>query len=589
LYDTGFALTLSAPGLQVRYTLDGSTPSQTKGTLYTGPGPIQITKTSVVRAIAYDDRGNTDVITHTYVLKDNYKNEARSGAQWQYKTIVTAEDYGKALAAFPIVSVTSDKEFVRYADYVQTSFEFIASHTGDADGDFVSRAGGKKFGQVSSGQFNSGIAYRFKKDFGTKRAEFNFFEAVAGDAFPTPEKTGKLELHEGQDGPQNDIYDLGYNRYDETVMRSLARDMKLFDSHTKYVHYFFNGQYRGIKTMREDFGANMFEDYFGDDNEYTKVSFQDAYFAGGRVEDGDGDAALMRRIIALSTNHDFQRFKEVVDVEDMIKNQILFMFTDTEREMNAVVHNDVEEGYDAIGYNAKGKLDVGDGVMRMMFNINDSDGAFFNDARTGTSSSAFAGGGGTYRYKWGDSISRRGAGRMFGSFSGDSTSAAAGNLEFKTLVKDQVLLQLGEGKPLSVENVNKYLSENQDILDLPYRLDAAFMGARASIYTDWKKSNDRVLAQTADRVSFNLEQWAKYGMRHTLSAVGIASGPEGYTLTNPNAGTKAYYTIDGSDPMGPDGVVSAAATEYTGSTVDTKKITVRAFTTNNWGPLSAIG
>ena len=52
-YDAPFdlAITTATPGAQIRYTLDGSVPTATTGTLYTGP--IHLTTTSVVRAAAY--------------------------------------------------------------------------------------------------------------------------------------------------------------------------------------------------------------------------------------------------------------------------------------------------------------------------------------------------------------------------------------------------------------------------------------------------------------------------------------------------------------------------------------------------------
>jgi hypothetical protein len=186
-----------------------------------------------------------------------------------------------------------------------------------------------------------------------------------------------------------------------------------------------------------------------------------------------------------------------------------------------------------------------------------------------------------------------GAGRMFGNFSGNSTTATAGNLEFKTMVKDEVLKTFGPlsetrgapGAPLSVDNVKSIILENQKKIDLIYRLDAAFMGARTNIYKDWLTNNQKVLNQVDDRVKFSMEMWAKYNMAHTLSPVAISKS-SGYTLSNPNASAKIYYTTNGSDPMGPDGVVSTSAIEYKAGTVLPigLALTVRPFVTNNWGP-----
>src|SRR5947207_12469774 len=67
-YSAAFSLALSSDaGTQIRYTLDGSAPTATAGTIYSSP--ISITTTSVVRAVAYTDSSNVSVsVTHTYIF-----------------------------------------------------------------------------------------------------------------------------------------------------------------------------------------------------------------------------------------------------------------------------------------------------------------------------------------------------------------------------------------------------------------------------------------------------------------------------------------------------------------------------------------
>jgi hypothetical protein len=100
-----------------------------------------------------------------------------------------------------------------------------------------------------------------------------------------------------------------------------------------------------------------------------------------------------------------------------------------------------------------------------------------------------------------------------------------------------------------------------------------------------------------ERVSYSLGKWQEWGMAHTLRPVTFNAGDEllenaPLTITNPNAGTQTYYTLDGSEPMGNDGVISGTALLYnetngivlpTGSYV----IVARAYTANNWGPKTA--
>jgi hypothetical protein len=59
-------LTSSVPGAQIRYTTNGITPSHLVGTEYTGP--INISSTTALRAIAYTSASNKSaVVTHTYI------------------------------------------------------------------------------------------------------------------------------------------------------------------------------------------------------------------------------------------------------------------------------------------------------------------------------------------------------------------------------------------------------------------------------------------------------------------------------------------------------------------------------------------
>lgn len=578
LYPSAFNLTLGADSdLTIRYTTDGTDPTPTNGTIY--KSPISIKQTTVVKAMAYNDNSQTGVIAHSYVLEDNYQNEKRSGKQWQYKDSITSKEYATGLKQFPIISVTGNQTNLTKTESNGT-FEYIDTHTPTNRGNYFSLSGNKKFGQVSSNQYNSGVAVKFNRSALTKKAKYSFFEETPNDPYPVVKKFAKLELKEGQDGPQNDIYGLGYNRYDEKVTNTLAKEMGKISLDARYVHYFYNGTYFGVKTLREDFGEKMFEEYFGgNDDDYTKIRFQDAKFSTGFVS--DKESIIWPTINKSVTSKDFQKAKQYIDFDDLITTQILFMFVDTEREIDAVVQNSV--------------LENDPKATKMKFNVNDTDGAFHNNNKTGTGQAPLAGGGGTYRYKWNsDARSKEGPGKIFGAFSGNSTNANLGNLEFKTMVKDRVAKQFGQFSdeqataPLSVENVQKLINENINELDDAYKLDAAYMSARKDMYQNWKTQQEKILNQVPDRVNFSQEMWLKYNMAHTLTPVNIKEKDNQLTLLSSDKNVTIYYTTDGSDPMGNDGVVSKSAVKYSGEALsaDTEQLTIRAFQSNNWGPLS---
>lgn len=479
VYDSGFDLILNAPvGTTIRYTLDGKYPSATVGTIYNSP--ISINKTSVVKFYAYDAQGNNSgVVAHSYVLTNNYQNEV-AGAynQWRFKSNITADEYAQAMRQVPIVSVAGGIE--PNANWAQATIEYLDSHLYEGRNNFFSNSMTKKFGQETIGFYNPNIKYKFNSEANVKKADYPFFDQYPNDKYPTPTKTQTIELKQGQDNASRNVYNLGFMRYSEKITMNIQKEMQKYALDTRYVQLFINGQYRGLKTMRNDFKTNNVEEVFGDDSDnYTKVNLQDGYFTGGWVEPGDGEQAVWNNIRAIANAKDFQKLKQYVDVDDMIKFQIMFMFIDTENEATVITHNTDPE------------------VMKATFIINDTDGAFFGGSTVSTSNvtmpaRGFAGGGGNYKYKWQLTSSRNGPGGIFGKFMGSPTNATAGNLEFKTLVKDAVLTYIGpasgdfagsDDAPLSVKNVQQKMIENVNELDILYKVDAAYMGFVNNVYT----------------------------------------------------------------------------------------------------------
>lgn len=593
VYDSGFDLTLSAPaGTTIKYTLDGKTPSATVGTAYTVP--IAINKTSAIKVYAYDANGNNSgVVAHTYVLRNNYTNETTADGYWQwyYKSNITAAEYAQAIGEVPIVSVTTNSE--PNTIWAEASVEYIDNNVYSGRNNFFSNSLTRKFGQESVGFYNPNLKFKFNSDSGVKKANYKFFDDYPNDIFENPGKIQSLELKQGQDNASRNVYNIGFMRFSEKISMNLQKEMGKYALNTRYINLFINGKYRGLKTMRNDFSANNLEEVFGDDdNNYTKVNLQDGYFTGGIVEAGDGSQAVWNNIRNLASAKKFQEFKKVVDVDDLIKFQLMFMFTDTENEASAIMHN------------------TDSNVMKAKFMINDTDGSFFggitySSPDVSMPARGFAGGGGNYKYKWLLAGSMNGPGGLFGQFMGSNTNAATGNLEFKTLVKDAVLEYIGsasgnfagaDGAILSVAHVQNKIQTTMTELDRLYKLDAAYMGYTADVYKQWKNvDGPRIIAQVPERVSFSLKKWLEYNMAHTLLPNEIPTSAtikktDNIQINNLNSGTQVYYTLNGTDPMGNDGVISQEAHLYNGLftlPIGTYNIVTRPFTTNNWGPKSS--
>lgn len=99
-YSTAFNVTISCPtaGAAIRYTTDGSTPSEVHGTLYTGAIPI--TTTTMLRAMAYKTGWqSSDVDTQTYIFVQHVLNQRAAQPGW------------------PVTWANNLAESANYADY----------------------------------------------------------------------------------------------------------------------------------------------------------------------------------------------------------------------------------------------------------------------------------------------------------------------------------------------------------------------------------------------------------------------------------------------------------------------------------------
>lgn len=82
-HDTPFQLTITSdtPGATIRYTLDGTPPTATSGTVYNGPIPINTTST--VRALAtFGGWLPTNVDTHTYIFIEDVVRQPDNPPNW---------------------------------------------------------------------------------------------------------------------------------------------------------------------------------------------------------------------------------------------------------------------------------------------------------------------------------------------------------------------------------------------------------------------------------------------------------------------------------------------------------------------------
>jgi hypothetical protein len=120
-YSTAQTVTISSTtsGASIRYTTDGSTPTSTTGTLYSGPVTISVTTT--LKAIAYAS-GMTDstVTSATYTIGVTDTNIAPSGTGygWKANTSATANTNKTAQAGLNDNNLTADVDIDSAGDAI---------------------------------------------------------------------------------------------------------------------------------------------------------------------------------------------------------------------------------------------------------------------------------------------------------------------------------------------------------------------------------------------------------------------------------------------------------------------------------------
>lgn len=291
-YSSPQSVTISSatPGASIRYTTDGSWPTETTGTLYTGP--VLINRTTPLRAIAYKaNHRPTDVDTHTYVFVDDVITQSSSNTQstwglpssWNGNSV----DYGMNssvvnlhnatirddLKTVPSLSVVMDTDDMFGSSGIYshpqssgvsweraTSLELIDPANPDGSNDFQKNCGIR----IQGGAFRSfGLTLKksfrvlFKDIYGPSKLRYPMFGPTAAQSFDT--LVFRMESNDGyQWGNRSNVQ---YAR--DQFGRSSQLAMGSPSSHGRFLHLYLNGVYWGLYNVVERPDDSMGENYFG--------------------------------------------------------------------------------------------------------------------------------------------------------------------------------------------------------------------------------------------------------------------------------------------------------------------------------------
>jgi len=323
-------LTASVAGVEILYTTDGTTPSATNGTLFTGP--IKIEQTTVLRAAAIK-KGAKEirVKTHTYIFPADVIRQSNDGlppAGWPYMWGPNKVDFGMDprvvedpkyrdgiigdLKSLPSMSLVMDledlfgKERGIYAEARLSgreneklcSLELIQPDGSDG---FQIDCGIRIRGGFSRMPMNPKHSFRFffRKEYGDGKLNHPVFGKDAAKEFDG------FDLRTAQ----NYSWHMGGDPQAIFIRDQFNRDTQLAMGHPaargNFYHLYINGQYWGLYNTCERAEASFAESYLGGNKDDYDVIKNRGGFASGAGQKTspyatDGNIEAWKRLYALA-------------------------------------------------------------------------------------------------------------------------------------------------------------------------------------------------------------------------------------------------------------------------------------------------
>ncbi|HWH72334.1 MAG TPA: chitobiase/beta-hexosaminidase C-terminal domain-containing protein, partial [Candidatus Sulfotelmatobacter sp.] len=328
-YDTPFslAITTATANATIRFTTNGSTPSPTNGTIYTGP--LTISGTTVIRAAAFKAGYlPSNVDTESYIFVNDVIRQSPNGqapAGWPASWGANVVDYGmdpdvvnapaysgtlsNGLKSLPAYCIVTDLENLFdpttgiYANAGQDGIEWerpasIELIYPDGTKGFHINAGLRVRGGYSRSTSNPKHAFRF------------FFRQAYGASkldYPAFARQGGAEVFDSYDlrTSQNYSWSFGGDYRYIALRDQFSRDTQLAQGQPgergDFYHLYINGQYWGLYNTDERAEAAYGASYLGGKPEEFDVVKVDTS-AGYTIMATDGNLDAWTRLWRAATN-----------------------------------------------------------------------------------------------------------------------------------------------------------------------------------------------------------------------------------------------------------------------------------------------
>jgi len=639
IHNLPYYLTLSSstPYVKIKYTTDGTTPSETRGTRYTEP--LYIAETSVIRAVAYRNGFvPPPVETHTYIFLQDVVAQSPGGEVppgWPHTWGNNDFDYGmdpsivgvpgslvydaviEALIDIPSISLVTDASnlfdpsigiyanaYRRGRDWERpVSLELINP---DGTEGFFINAGLRIRGGYSRSSENPKHAFRlfFRTEYGKGKLRYPLFGNEGVDFFDNIDLRTSQNYSWSFDGSERNTFIW------DVFSRDMQRDMGVPYTRSRYYHLYLNGQYWGLYQSQERPEASFGASYFGGNSEDYDVIKSAGDVVGPydmELTDGTLDAwsAFWNRVNELTDTADpYPIYQELQGLNpDGTRNPAYPVMLDVDNLINYMLIIFYTGNWDAPiiswmeGINNFYTLRNRYGNHGFMSFAHDSEHGLISTGadRTGP----FAAGRSfsesnpqwihqqlmaveEYRVRFGDLVHRH-------LFNGGALTEIANKNRFlaraeeieKAIIAESA--RWGDAQRSIPFTRNDWLVAVQQPIDdfFPVRKQILINQLQAdSRHTDWRLGNQSPQVPAPLYPSVSAPVFSRHG--------GVFTGPYDLVIDQ-SVGAAVYYTLDGTDPRSVGGAIAAGAKRYDGLPVRLdRRLTVkaRAYDDGSWSALN---
>ena len=288
LYQTdAFSLVLTCPNpnAEIRYTTDGSEPTQGSKRY---DGPIGISKNTVIRAVAYSDGHlRSEIVTYHYLFEEPH----------QVPVVCMAIDPNDFNTVYKVTLHKQIKGTERKAQFNYYEPDGLIGTSFPADVRCKGQ-GTLKYSQKS-------FSIHLRGQYGMGTLEYPLFPDYAVTSF------GALVLRNGGQ-------DIGRSRICDSFVSRASIGMNVEAANSRATALYVNGKYYGLYELGEDLNADYLETHYGSDTELVDL----VRFNGDVATQGSSDDWKKLRDSAyklnLSDDAKYAEYLEKIDVDYFI-------------------------------------------------------------------------------------------------------------------------------------------------------------------------------------------------------------------------------------------------------------------------------